>query len=39
MKVNGVNIDMWYGDSYKDATSIDITFYPNDCEYLSLIHI
>ncbi len=38
MKVNGVNIDMWYGDSYKDATSIDITFYPNDCEYRGNIY-
>jgi len=28
-----VNIDMWYGDSYKDADEIDITFYPNDGEY------
>lgn len=25
-----LNIDMWYGDSPKDADKIDISFYPGD---------
>lgn len=27
-----INIDMWYGNSHKEADKIDITFYPNDGE-------
>lgn len=28
-----MNIDMWYGDSHKDADGIDICFYPNSGIY------
>ena len=33
-----INIDMWYGDNYKKADKIDITFYPNDGEYRGNIY-
>lgn len=33
-----INIDMWYGDNYKEADKIDITFYPNSGEYRGNIH-
>lgn len=33
-----VKIDMWYGDSPKDADKIDVTFYPNTCEYRGNIY-
>lgn len=33
-----ISIDMWYGDSYKEADKIDIEFYPNDCEYRGNIY-
>ncbi len=33
-----INIDMWYGNNYKEADKIDITFYPNDGEYRGNIH-
>ena len=32
------NIDMWYGDNYKDCDKIDITYYPNDEEYRGNIY-
>lgn len=28
--MRNLNIDMWYGDSPKDADKIDISFYPGD---------
>lgn len=28
-----INIDMWYGNSHKEADKIDVTFYPSDEEY------
>lgn len=28
-----IDIDMWYGDNYKEADRIDVTFYPSDGEY------
>ncbi len=28
-----INIDMWYGNSHKEADKIDVTFYPGDEEY------
>ena len=28
--MRNLNIDMWYGDSPKDADRIDIDFYPGD---------
>ena len=28
-----IEIDMWYGDSHKEADYIDVTFYPNGAEY------
>ena len=34
-----MKIDMWYEDSYKDATRIDVTFYPSDCTYRGNIYI
>ena len=34
-----INIDMWYGDSHKEADKIDITFYPNDGKYRGNIYI
>lgn len=33
-----VKIDMWYGDNYKEADKIDVTFYPNGCEYRGNIY-
>lgn len=33
-----IKIDMWYGNNYKDCDKIDITFYPNDCEYRGNIY-
>ena len=33
-----INIDMWYGDNYKDCDKIDITYYPNDEEYRGNIY-
>lgn len=33
-----INIDMWYGNSYKEADKIDVIFYPNDCEYRGNIY-
>lgn len=33
-----ISIDMWYGDSYKEADKIDIKFYPNECEYKGNIY-
>lgn len=33
-----INIDMWYGDNYKEADAIDITFYPNSGEYRGNIY-
>jgi hypothetical protein len=32
------NIDMWYGDNQKEADKIDISFYPNVCEYRGNIY-
>lgn len=34
-----IKIDMWYGDSYKEADKIDISFYDQDCEYRGNIYI
>lgn len=31
-------LDMWYNDSHKTADKIDITFYPNDCQYRGNIY-
>lgn len=28
-----IKIDMWYGDSHKQADKITVSFYPNDGEY------
>lgn len=33
-----IKIDMWYGDSYKEADKIDIAFYDLDCEYRGNIY-
>lgn len=33
-----IDIDMWYGDSYKEADKIDVTFYPNECMYRGNIY-
>lgn len=33
-----IDIDMWYGDNYKEADAIDITFYPNAGEYRGNIY-
>ncbi len=33
-----IKIDMWYGDSYKEADRIDIAFYDSDCEYRGNIY-
>lgn len=33
-----VKIDMWYGDSPAKADKIDVTFYPNSCEYRGNIY-
>lgn len=33
-----IEIDMWYGDNYKEADAIDVTFYPNDGEYRGNIY-
>ena len=33
-----INIDMWYGDNYKDADRIDICFYPCDGKYRGNIY-
>lgn len=33
-----INIDMWYGDKSEDADRIDVTFYPNGCEYRGNIY-
>lgn len=34
-----INIDMWYGNSHKEADKIDISFYPNDGKYRGNIYI
>lgn len=33
-----IKIDMWYNDDYKKADKIDITFYPNSCDYRGNIY-
>ncbi len=33
-----VNIDMWYGNDYKEADKIDIEFYPSDGQYRGNIY-
>lgn len=33
-----IKIDMWYGDSHREADKIDIAFYPNDGEYRGNIY-
>ena len=33
-----IKIDMWYGNSHKDADKIDIMFYPNDGKYRGNIY-
>ena len=33
-----IEIDMWYGDNYKEANAIDIIFYPNSGEYRGNIY-
>lgn len=33
-----IQIDMWYGDSYRTADKIDMTFYDNECEYRGNIY-
>ena len=38
-KVNGVSIDMWYGDDVKDVDSIDVNFYPNGGGYRGNLYI
>lgn len=34
-----INIDMWYGDDYKEVDKIDFSFYPNNAEYRGNIYI
>lgn len=34
-----IKIDMWYGDSHKQADKITVSFYPNDGEYRWNIYI
>lgn len=34
-----INIDMWYGNSHKEADKIDISFYSNDGKYRGNIYI
>lgn len=34
-----IKIDMWYGDSHKQADKITVFFYPNDGEYRGNIYI
>jgi len=33
-----INIDMWYGNSHKEADKIDIAFYANSGEYRGCIY-
>ena len=33
-----INVDMWYGNSVKEADYIDIIFYDSDCEYRGNIY-
>ena len=33
-----INVDMWYGNSVKEADCIDIAFYDSDCEYRGNIY-
>lgn len=34
-----IRIDMWYGDSHKEAERIDVFFYSDTCSYRGNIYI